>query len=474
MRSYIAARLVVASLVALAPCAIADDDILGPLEFKHGIAFFHEPKYPADFTHLDYLNPDAPKGGTLVEATSAAFNTLAPLAESGTGAPSGFWFTGDPLIIRAGDEVSAFYGRLADGIAVTQDELAIVFRIHADAKWWDGVPVTANDVVYTIERRKQQTAAGFWLDFIESMQAIDDRHVAFHLQTPLTLNNVIMIQFTTILPEHYWRDRDPTVSTLEPGLGSGPYRVSALEPGRFIEYERVPDYWGKDIPVNRGRYNFETVRYEVYRDATVTREAFRKGLIDIYNETDVRFWHDSYDVPALEKGWIKKIRRHFGIEVGVRQGVGLNNRLARFKDRRVREALTLAMDFDWQNRTLHFGYRKRAHSYWPDTILTATGLPSENELELLEPFRDQLPPELFTRPFRFPSSEDRRGQLIKARQLLLDAGWRIVDGKLTNASGEVFTIEFKRSKGSVFRLRFAWSTRANLPTVFASSISTPC
>jgi microcin C transport system substrate-binding protein len=197
--------------------------------------------------------------------------------------------------------------------------------------------------------------------------------------------------------------------------------------------------------VNKGRYNFDTVRYEVYRDATVTREAFRKGLIDIWTETDVRYWHNSYDTPALEKGWIKKIRRNFGIEVGVRQSIAFNNRLPRFQDRRVRRALTLAMDFEWQNRTLHYGYHKRAHSYWPDTILTATGMPSEDELTLLAPYRDQLPPELFERPFRFSenkSPEDHRENMVQARQLLADAGWEIEDGVLQNSSGEVFAIEF--------------------------------
>ena len=164
------------------------------------------------------------------------------------------------------------------------------------------------------------------------MEEIDDRHVAFHLKSPVTLNNIIIIQFISILPEHYWRDRDSGANTLTPPLSSGPYRVSALKQGRFIEYQRDPDYWGKDIPVNQGRYNFDTVRYEVYRDATVTREAFRKGLIDIWTETDVRYWHRAYDIPAFDKGWIKKIRRNFGIEVGVRRSIALNNRLDKFRE----------------------------------------------------------------------------------------------------------------------------------------------
>ena len=423
----------------------ASADMLDDLEFKHGIAFFHDLKYPADFTHLDYLNPDAPKGGELVLPTQSAFNTLAPMATRGVGAPQGFWFTSDTLVIRAGDEVSAFYGRLADGIAVTDDRRAMVFRIHADARWRDGVPITARDVVYTLDKRRHQPEGRMYFSFIAGVEELDDRHVIVRLNSPITLNHIIMIQFTSILPEHYWRDRDPSASTLDPPLTSGPYRVSAIKQGRYIEYELDPEYWGRDIPVNLGRYNFEKVRYEVYRDATVIRESFRKGLIDIWTETDLRYWHDSFDTPAFAKGWVKKIRRHFGIEVGVRSNIALNNRRAKFGDRRVREALTLAMDFDWQNRTLHMGHHKRAHSFWPDTILSATGLPSDAELALLERFRDQLPSELFDKPFRFPettSVDDHRRNLVRARQLLSEAGWQAIDGILTNEAGEPFVIKF--------------------------------
>lgn len=437
-----------AALAAFLPLPAANAgaaDAPENLKFEHGIAFFHDLKYPADFTHFDYLNPDAPKGGELVLPTQRAFNTLAPMAVRGVSAPQGFWFTSDTLLVRAGDEVSAFYGRLADGIAITDDGMAMAFRIQAGARWRDGVPITARDVAYTLEMHRNQPGGRLSFGFIDDVEERDERHVVVHLHSPVTLNHVIMMQFTSILPEHYWRDRNPAASTLTPPLTSGPYRVSAIKPGRFIEYQRDPGYWGRDIPVNRGRYNFEKVRYDVYRDATVIRESFRKGLIDIWTETDIRYWHDSYDIPAFSLGRIKKMRRHFGIEVGVRSSIALNNRRAKFEDRRVRRALTLAMDFDWQNRTLHNGHHKRAHSYWQDTILSATGLPSAAELRLLEAFRDELPPELFDKPFRFPetaSGDDHRSNLVRARKLLLDAGWHAADGVLTNESGEPFVIEF--------------------------------
>ena len=444
MRLAAQGKVAVAFVLAVSWTAVSADSLAG-LDFRHGIAFFHDLKYPADYTHLDYLNPDAPKGGELVLATQSAFNTLAPMSVRGVGAPQGFWFTYDTLLIRAGDEVSAFYGRLADGVAVTDDGLGMVFRIHPDARWRDGVPITARDVVYTLDMRRNQPEGRMYFSFIADVEVLDDRHVVVRLHSPITLNNIIMIQFTSILPEHYWRDRDPSASTLDPPLTSGPYRISAIKQGRFIEYELDPEYWGRDIPVNRGRYNFEKVRYDVYRDATVIRESFRKGLIDIWTETDVRYWHDSFDTPAFAKGWVKKIRRHFGIEVGVRSNIALNNRRAKFKDRRVREALTLAMDFDWQNRTLHMGHHKRAHSFWPDTILSATGAPSDGELALLERFRDQLPSELFDTPFRFSETTsvgDHRKNLVRARQLLSEAGLRMIDGVLTDKAGEPFVIEF--------------------------------
>ena len=433
------------ALFVLVPVFVSADSILDGVELKHGIAFFHELKYPPDFPHFDYVNPDAPKGGNLVQSTQSNFNTLAPLQEGGTFPPSVYGTLGDTLVVRAGDEVSAFYGRLADGIGVTDDQMALIFRIHEDAKWNDGVPITSQDVVYTFEVRKELIQSNLYLSFIASVEALDERHVVFHLTSPLSIFNIVILQFTPIMPAHHWRDRDPTLSTMEIPVLSGPYRFTEIKVGKYVEYERDPDYWGRDLPVNRGRYNFETVRFEVYRDATVTREAFRKGLIDIWTEQDVRYWDSAYDIPAFEKGWIKKIRRQFGIEIGVRRGIALNNRLEKFSDRRVRQALTLAMDFEWQNRTLHHGHHKRAHSLWPDTPLAATGLPSEDELELLEPFRDQLPAELFERPFRFPelaTEEELRDSMVSARLLLEQAGWKVIDGNLTNASGEIFEMRF--------------------------------
>ena len=440
-------RMLTATLAALVPVvAVAGDHPdLAELEFRHGISFFHELKYAPDYTHLEYLNPDAPKGGVLVLPTANSFDSFAPLGRWGTNDPGGSTYRDENLITRAGDEVVAFYARLADGIALADDRLTLVFRMHPEARWRDGEPVTSKDVVYTFQGRMRDLSWGPFLDFIDSVEAIDRRHVALHLNAPLQDRHLTMIEFVRILPEHYWRGGDPTAVTMVPPLSSGPYTVSAFKPGRYVEYRRDPEYWGRDIPVNKGRYNFDTIRIEVYRDAIITREAFRKGLIDIWTEWDARYWHGAFDTPALRMGWVKKIRRNAGNLVGVGQLIVLNSRRNKFSDRRVRQALSLAVDFEWQNRALYYGDRQRAHSYWNDPLLTATGLPSGDELDLLNPYRDQLPAEMFERPFRFPegaSSGQYRANLEEARQLLAQAGWRIVDGVLANAAGEAFEIMF--------------------------------
>ncbi|MDG2071604.1 MAG: extracellular solute-binding protein [Pseudomonadales bacterium] len=434
-------------------------DFLDTLEFKHGIAFFEDLKYPADYTHKEYLNPDAPTGGELVLSWSFSFDTLAPLSLGETGAPSGYHFRDEPLIVRGGDEFAAFYGRLADGIAVTEDKRRIVFRIHPDAKWDDGVQVTAHDVVYTFDLNSSQIGAELYFDYIQSVKAFDDRHVVFHLTVPLTYDHVASMQYQGILPEHYWRDKDPTAHTMIPPVYSGPYRLKEVKLGRYAEYERREDYWGWHLPINQGRYNFDTVRFEVYRDGTVAREAFRKGLIDMLDVDDIRHWVGAFEGPEMEQGLIGKVRRNYGIWVGIGRTFVLNSRVPRLADRRVRKALTLALDFEWINQKFYHGERVRAKSFWPGTILENESMPSEGELALLSEYRYSLPPELFGQPFDFPKSgtdEALRRNLTEAKQLLESAGWRIEDGELRNAQGEHFTLELMSFDPGHARILLPW------------------
>jgi microcin C transport system substrate-binding protein len=419
------------SLLALpgAAAQLPDD-----LEFSHGFAFFDELKYPPDFTHFDYLNPDAPKGGELVLTHPFAFDSLAPSPLGESGAPSGY-------------------------LLVTDDRETIIFKLRPEARWDDGQPITAHDVAFTFKPDPNDVGANFFFRVFESVEALDDRHVAFHLDGPLTYNHLTMIQYQSILPAHYWRDKDRTAPTMVPPVSSGPYRIADVKAGRYIVYERRPDYWGRDLPLNKGRYNFDTVRYEVYRDGAVLREAFRKGMVDMLDEDDIRHWATAFDGPAAEKGWIRKIRRNYGIHVGMGRALMLNSEVPRLSDRRVRKALTLSFNFNWINEKLYYGQRVRAASFWPGTILVATGLPTEGELALLEPFRDSLPPELFEQPFELPragSAAEQRENLLEARNLLAAAGWRVRDGALRNDAGEAFTLEFLTQDPSNARILLPW------------------
>lgn len=298
---------------------------------------------------------------------------------------------------------------------------------------------------FTVELSQTTIQGRQYLYFIESVEIVNDREFVLRLNNDLTASNIILLGYLSILPAHYWEKRDSSQASLEPPLGSGPYRVAAVEQGRHISFERVDDYWGRDIPVNKGRYNFDEVRYEVFRDATVTREAFRKGLIDIWTEGDMRLWATAYDTPALEKGWLVKDHRELKLEIGVRLAIVLNSRQEQLKDPRVREALSLAMDFEWQNRVLHYGMHQRASSHFPGTVFAAYGLPDRKELSLLAPFRSQLPRRLFTHIFEYPQTSGagrNRAALIQACKLLQEAGWQIRNGVLVNANSEPFEIEF--------------------------------
>lgn len=420
----------------------ADDD--KTYQFSHGLSFLHDLKYSADYQHFDYVNPKAPKGGTLALPSMQAFSTLSPLDFSRSIAAPGLEWTYDTLLVRSGDEVSAFYGRLATGMAIAPDRLSIAFRLHPGARWHDGKPVVAQDVKFTIEAWMESVTGGALLHWAESVEIADDKTVIIHTNAD-PAGHLRILGGISILPAHYWADKDPTQIAFSPTLGSGPYRIDEARRGRYIRYERVTDYWGKDIPVNRGKFNFDSIRYEVYRDAVVAREALHKGLFDIWTENDVMQWATSYDVPARDKGWMIKGTRTYRIDIGARKWLIFNNDVYPFSEPLVREALTHALDFDWQNRVLHAGELERAQSYFNNSVFAATGLPSREELLLLEPYRGQIPERVFTESFRFPKTDatghDRAG-LLHAMGLLKEAGWMLKDGVLVDKLGTRFVIEF--------------------------------
>ena len=419
--------------------------------YEHGISFFHELKYPADFTHFDYINPDAPKGGVLVQSTQNDFNTLTLITDQLVAAP-GVSLLYDSLVSYRAEEMSSFYGRLADGLSVSDDKRTLFIRLHPRARWHDGMPITARDVKFTLEFIQTSIWLRGFLSWLQSVEILSEREIALRLASELTVSNIFPLSWFPIMPAHYWKERDPTRASLEPPLGSGPYRVTEVRKGRYIRYERVPDYWGRDIPVNKGRFNFDQIRYDVYRDATVAREAFRKGLFDTWIERDMRYWATGYDIPARDKGWLVMDHIDERSEIGINRVIALNNRREQFKDPRVREALTLAVDFEWENRVLRFGQLERALSNFSgEPSLEARGLPGEGELALLAPFREQLPKRLFTEVFEFPRSPGsgrNRAPLERARVLLAQAGWHVKDGVLVNSAGEPFEIEFLSVDGA--------------------------
>lgn len=444
--------LVLAGLVGLrAPPAVTAEADVEDGGWQHGVSMFDTYKYGPDFEHFDYVNPDAPKGGTLV-LTGSDFTSFTPFLPFGT-APIGAVSPGtlyDGLFVRANDEVFSVYGNLAERVRFADDLSEVLVRLRPGAHWHDGVPITAKDVQFTFDHVLANAHSGVRaaLSIIESVQVVNEQEVLFRFRRVGGLNKNSFASpavYVNILPEHYWRDRDLGKTTLVPPLGSGPYRIADFEQGQFLLWERVPDYWGRDLPVHRGRHNFDYIRYEIYRDATIAREALRKGLLDYRVEADPYHWRTGYETPARERGWLVMRRNNARVLSGFRTALIFNTRRPRLADVKVREALTLAFDFEWTNRAIYHGFYDRADSYFSGTELAARGLPTEAELALLEPFRDQVPERVFTEPFVLPRTRgagSNRDGVLRARELLAEAGWRLRDGALVDAEGGRLEIEF--------------------------------
>ena len=444
------------ALAGLHPLIAAEEG-----QWEHGVSNFDEFKYGPDFEHFDYANPDAPKGGTLVLSTGLDFTSFTPFLPYGT-SPAGALVPGtlyDPLFVRASDEAFSVYGNLAKRVRFADDLSEVAVQLHADAYWHDGVPITARDVEFTFNHvlTKSHSGVRAALSIIESVEVLGEREVLFRFKRIPGLNKNSFASpatYVSILPEHYWRTRDLTKPTLEPPLGSGPYRIADFEQGQFLLWERVADYWGRDLAVHRGRHNFDYIRNDLYRDATIAREALRKGLLDYRVEADPYQWRTGYDIPARERGWLVMRQNNSKMGSGFQTALIFNTRRSKLADVRVREALTIAFDFKWTNRAIYDGFYGRADSYFSGTELAARGVPSGTELALLEPFRDQLPDKLFTQPFVFPNAEDaavHRHSLLRARELLTESGWNVRGGSMVDAEGEQLTIEFLTSSATAKR-----------------------
>ena len=427
-------------------------------QYRHGVSFFGEFKYPPGFEHYDYVNPDAPKGGTLVLATQANWNSFTPYLYKGD-VPPGIDhqygsnpFLYDSLFTASDDEIGTFYGNLAEAVAVADDFSRVQVRLRPEAYWHDGEPITARDVQFTFDHIRNNSGFNLRSAFgmVESVEIHGEHEFTFHLRDTTGVNAAVVTSLgkLAILPEHYWRERDSSLTTLTPPLGSGPYRIAEYTQSKSLRYERVADYWGRNLGVHRGRHNFDAIRYDFYRDATVAREALRKGLIDHWRETDPGFWHDGFNVPALAKGWLVKDQQNFQYYVGLLRGLVLNSRREHLQDIRVREALTLAFHHDWFDRVINRNFYLRPGSYFAPSAFAATGPPSAAEISLLRPFRHQLPPRVFTHPIEQPQPQGfgrNRAMLRRALALLEEAGWKIRAGRMVNAAGAPFRIVLRRA-----------------------------
>ena len=410
-----------------------------------------------DFTRYPYVNPDAPKGGTLNSAAFGTFDSFNPFIVRGTPAAGLSEFGGllwETLMQQSTDEAGTSHPLVAEAFRYPADYSSATYRLNPAARWHDGAPITAEDVVWSFETLKRISPLHMrYYDNVTQAVALNEREVEFTFDQSGNRELPHIMGDLPVLPKHWWQgrnargqDRDIENPTLEPPLGSGAYKIAAFEPGARIVWERVADYWGAELAVNVGRNNFDRLVYTYFQDDNALFLAFtRGGFQDVRRETSTRRWAVEYNFPAFERGDV--VKREFTSQ-GIQhlQAFAFNMRKPRFQDRRVRQALTLAYNFEEQNRLQFFGLNERFSSYFENSELASSGLPQGRELEILEPFRDQLPPELFTDEFSLPVFDTQRSareHLREAVRLFDEAGWAIRDGRMLNKqTGEQFRVEF--------------------------------
>ena len=433
LANTLAVLLIIASWVAYA-------DSPQPV---HGIAMHGELKYGPDFQHFDYVNPNAPKGGMLRTAARGTFDSFHGHIPKGNAVSTRSIET---LLTASDDEAFSEYGLIAESLEVPEDRSWIIFNIRPEARWHDGEPITADDVVWSFETLTTQGRDFFrrYYASVAKVEKLADRRVKFTFDEEENREMPLIVGQMPILPKHYWESRDFESTTLEPPLGSGPYRIKDFEAGRYVVYERVEDYWGADLPVNRGLYNFDIERIDFYLDDTAIRLALKAQDIDFRSENQAKAWASDYNVPSVEKGFLKKESVRHRLPTGM-QAFIFNTRLPKFSDPRVRKALGYAFDFEWTNKQLFYSQYTRTESYFSNSELAATGVPEGEELEILSKYQDRLPPEVFDEPYRPPSTDGSghsRRNLRAAINLLAEAGWIVQDLKLVNSeTGEQMKFE---------------------------------
>ncbi len=412
---------------------------------SYGMSLYGDFKYPPDFKHYDYVNPDAPKGGTMKMESIGTFDTLNPFVIKGVPA-AGIGAIFDTLMTRSDDEPATDYPLIAESADLAPDRASVVYNLNPKAKFNDGTPITPEDVIWSFETLRDKGAPlyRFYYGDVVKGESVGEHAVKFTFKNGENRELPAILSELPVLSKAYWSGKDFEKTTLDPPLGSGPYKIASVDPGKSITYQRVADYWAKDLPANVGRYNVDTIRYDYYRDATVALEAFKAGAYDIRQENSSKAWATGYDGPALRDGLIKKIvipNRN----PSAMQGWAFNMRRPLFQDPLVRQALAYAFDFEWSNQNLFYGAYTRTRSYFDNSELAATGVPQGDELKILEPFKGQIPDEVFTKEYDPPKYTDSytiRDGLRDAIGLLKQAGWTFKGEQLVNdKTGQPFTFE---------------------------------
>jgi microcin C transport system substrate-binding protein len=401
----------------------------------HGLSIHGDLKYGPGFARFDYVNPRAPKGGSVTLRAIGTFDNLNPFILKGVPA-AGIGNTFDTLTVASSDEPSSEYGLVAETIETPDDRSWVAFTLRPQARFHDGSPMTVEDVIWTFDtlRTRGHPMYRAYYAQVARVEKLGPRTVKFTFKAGENRELPVILGQLPVLSKAYWTQHDFAKTTLDAPLGSGPYRVESLEQGRSITYRRVKDYWAAALPVNVGRFNFDTIRYDYYRDDTVALEAFKAGAYDFRSEASSKNWATAYDVPAVREGRIRKEQIPNEVPTGM-QGWVYNTRRAIFADPRVREALAAAFDFEWSNAHLFYGAYTRTRSYFSNSELASRGLPSAAELQVLVPFRGRVPDDVFTREYRPPSTEPGglRPNLVRAFELLKQAGWVVRDMRLVNA-----------------------------------------
>lgn len=457
---FFAGLLIAAGLLGIATTVRADDQAPvaqpvaaaeGGIIRSHGISAFGDLKYPADFKHFDYVNPDAPKGGTMSfrgTGASQTFDSLNNFILKGEPA-QGLGLIYDTLLTGSDDEPDSSYGLVAESLEYPEDRSWVIFDLRPEARFSDGLPITSEDVVFSYHALMEKGAPIYQITLqdITGVEALDEHRVKFTFRPEAPKRDLPQLAGgLPVLPKHYYDKVDFGASTLTPPLGSGPYVIDAVQPGKSIRYCRNKDYWGKDLPVNVGANNFDCVVYQYFADNNASFEALKVGDYMFHEEFFSALWATAYNFPALDKGWVKKIDIPDGRPSGT-QGYWMNLRREKLQDPRVREAIGLMFNFEWTNQALFYGLYERTTSFWENSTMMASGLPEGEELAVLEPFRGQLPPEIFTDPAWTPPVQkpDRldRSAVRRASGLLDEAGWKVGSGGMrVNDKGETLKIEF--------------------------------